>query len=338
MLKIKTSNSISSWLLYMALCSCSVVLSSGQPAIAQTEPLKLRWQFTQGEVYEVELKQKSTTSSEANNRRITNDQEVDVWLEWEIDIVEPTQTRMTWKYKRIRSRSSSVSIRTQERTSESPIPTVIEFDTVEDRPSDSTSAALHRSAMQFIDQPFRVTMSNQGEVTGVSIPEETLESLRKMPGTMRIRSLMTEEGIKDVFGRTAILLPTDPMEPGHTWKESRSFEIPLGTIAQDTTYEFVGNQPDSPAGHQLIRATSHSAFRASGDDGSPQLEIKSQSSNGEIWFDSDQGRVASALISAEMQTVSPYRDTEIKGSMSTQISLRAYLKRGQTLSGEEIKS
>lgn len=280
----------------------------------------LRWKFVEGDSFQVKLGQTSNIKSNVNDRKVSTGQEVQVWMEWAVDSIDDRSAKMTWKFTRVASKSETVQA-TKKDSGDSAIPEVIEFDSDADEPENLAAKKLWKGVKPLIDQPFEVTMTDRGEIIDVTIPTKTMEALREFSGSMRVRRLMEEEGIKEVIGQSMCVLPEEEAKPGYTWSSTRTFDIPMGKIRQVTTYTYQGDSTDSENPGLVINVSSEAAVDSFVEDGRPKLEIKSQNSSGKIRLDNEAGFVKSADVSAKMETVTPYRDMEILATMETNLKL-----------------
>jgi len=324
---------------FMVLAVLLMLGPDGTSVQAQEAEL-LRWKFNEGDKFLVVLGQSTEISSSLDEKKVrSTQQQVHVWMEWQVAQVTDDLAHMNWRFVRVKSSFANSGGETEG--------SEVSFDTDQPKPEDAPAARLWRRVHTLLNQPFQVTMDTRGAIQQVTIPDETTDALRDFSGAMRVRQLMTEDGIREILGETAIQLPESPVTVGQSWTSERTFEIALGKIKQKTTYVIRGpdedspdedrpdedspdedrpdeDRPDedSPDGEQRIELTGEATVSDFVDDGRPRLEIQDQQTSGTLLFDTQAGLMRSGQLTSEMKTLTPYRDMNILGEMRTELTLR----------------
>ncbi len=309
----------------MVMWICGLVVFSLQASdnwqlASAQEKIALRYQFAEGDEFNVQLGQVTTIQSDLNKNNIESTEDVTVWMNWKVDSIKSGNATMTWKFNRVKSRFSTIK-KTRE-SSESPIPDVVEFDTDETAEPEKVAARkLWKGVQPLLGQPFQVVMNDRGQVESVTIPDDTMEVLRNFSGSMRVRRLMTDDGIREILGQTACIFPEQEVAKGEGWSFDREFEIAGGQVQQKSTYTFQGASESESGNGLLVEVKAQSDLNSTVDDGRPRLEILEQDCSGQLWLDEETNIVTSGKVTSNMKTVSPYRNMQIKAEMSTELTI-----------------
>jgi len=170
---------------------------------------------------------------------------------------------------------------------------------------------------------YDVVMLSSGEIKDVTLPKETADVIDQLPGTVRIRNLFSETGLKDVLGASAIVLPTDPLEKGGTWNEEVEVKTAFGPFVRGRKYTLVG--PKNVGGAELTEIkveptmTAKDALETKGN--SLRGKLNSFSGEGTLLMNAEDGYFKSSTLKSELKTERPYREKTIETTVTTEVGM-----------------
>jgi hypothetical protein len=150
------------------------------------------------------------------------------------------------------------------------------------------------------EKEFMITMSDRGEVKDVTIPQEVVTALKNSPMAAAMGDLATSEGFKKMITQGALVLPDQPPKPGDTWTTTLEMNNPMaGKQTVDTTYTYEGTRDIDGVTYAVIRPQIKMTF---GDNPQPGVSMKigEQSSEGEMLFNLQDGRLHSSTLKQSM--------------------------------------
>ncbi len=288
----------------------------GELALAQTDaesetttapPVKLEWRLVEGQTYESRLVQTSEVTSQVEERKRTVNNELELILDWSVISANETEFK-------IMQTISALRVVTKSETTGK----LLELDT---RKPEAAATRLEKDLMKqilpLIGAEFLVTMSRRGEILDVEVPETSLKELRKVPGSLQLRSLLTPEGIKDFYGQSIIILPDEAVSDGFEWKTTEQLKTQMGELGRTNQYVV---KAGSPAETQKVIGLDVAVAQAKTTEESKSKMI-SFSGSGEFVFDFEKGCFSSTEFSNEMRTERPYRNHTILTSVKTTIKM-----------------
>ncbi len=205
-----------------------LVLSAGAPA-AQAQA-KLRWSFTKGDAYNYAMTQQTETKVEVQGQS------------QETKIAQTLD--MTWKVNEVLPDGSGEMVQTIDRvrfTLDAAFGN-LSFDTNDKADPEGALAAAAPIFRALVGAPIALKMSPRGEITEVKVPEKLLEALRNAgPAAMAAGNIGTEEGLKNLTSRSAMVLPEEAVAKGQSWTSNIDLPLPnFGKMVMDNTYTYEG--------------------------------------------------------------------------------------------------
>jgi Family of unknown function (DUF6263) len=165
---------------------------------------------------------------------------------------------------------------------------------------------------------FEITMTARGEVTDVKIPEDVIAALKAAPGAAALGDITTETGFKEMIRKGALVLPEVAPKEGDTWSTQVAMNNQAGKQIVKTIYKYVGTKEIDGVEYAVIKpelkmefdtsAAATSEAPASKDPATPAeapqapkqekmaMKIAEQSSDGEVLFNIDKGRLYSTTL------------------------------------------
>jgi len=183
-----------------------------------------------------------------------------------------------------------------------------EFDSTSETAPTGLGAAIAPMYKALTEGEFEITVTARGEVKDVKVPDQVIESLKSAPAATKLGDLATPEGFKKIISQGALTLPENPPKPGDTWSTKVEMNNQsLGRQSVETIYRFEGTKEIGGTKFAVIRPALKMVFEnaakpsASEPQQPPQMRqlqmnIKDQSSDGEVLFDIKAGRMHSCTI------------------------------------------
>jgi hypothetical protein len=273
----------------MVVVALALMPQAGSRARAQ-EPL--RWKFEQGQKLDYNMVQDMKMAGEGGplgQMNMSMRQEMD--MTWDVQNVnDKGEAVIKQKFDRIRTKMTM------------PIGG-FEYDSQSTDPPQGTAAMLAPMYKAMTGSEFEVTMTDRGEIKDVKVPDEMLAAIKNSPGAAMMGEMATSEGFKKMIKQGALELPVGPPEQGQEWKTDLTIENPVaGKQVVETTYRYEGTKDVDGKTYALIRPQVKMDFGAPGQNAEGQpaqaqqlnMKIADQSSEGEILFDPQAGRLHSS--------------------------------------------
>ncbi|MDG3007132.1 DUF6263 family protein [Paludisphaera mucosa] len=266
----------------------ALVLAIGlAPAARAAAPL--RWKFQKGETIRYALVQKTETkmkSAQIQGGSVVN-QTSDI--RWIVEEVSPEgAATMTQIIDRVRVK--------MEANGQAPV----EFDSADkDKVPDDPRAAQVVSIFKALAGfECKLSMDPRGQIKSVTIPEKTLEALKKS-FTGPMANLFSEESMKNMITQSGLVLPEQAVEDGKGWTDQSKLPVQqLGTIVTEKTYTVKGPVDGDPSKVRIDLSAKMAVEGAANPNLS--FEIKDQKNEGVFDFDAQNGRIARSHVEVRM--------------------------------------
>lgn len=173
-----------------------------------------------------------------------------------------------------------------------------EIDSASKEPPAGQAAMLSPLLKAMTSDAFTVQMKPSGEVTEVDVPKAMLDALASMPGAAMMGEMATADGFKNLVKQASFAIPEN-LEVGTEWTTKMEMKNPMtGPIVVETTYKYEG--PREVDGKQYEVFKPHIELNY-GEGGATKIEMAEQTSEGEILFDRQAGRLESSAIKQKMK-------------------------------------
>ncbi len=314
-----------------------VLASLESPAIAQ-ENDALRWKFAAGDRFDVTLKQDSEVRSfltlnsieDRNKTGRTATSSLTLKMDWNVDSLNDDGDAVVQQMIAQIQLTADTGARTGQ--------TLIEIDTAVEEKRNGIEASLQKQMLALVGLSFEVTMSPRGEVIDVVIPEETLEALRQIPGSMQVRNLMSAEGLKDLYGQAGVVLPEGELAEGESWSVESPLQTTMGDFTRSNQYTLESTSSDD--GRAIARfavETTVASGDGTPDSGSdekiPDAESAGEgaerptrlvefSGTGTMVMNIDDGYFVSSQTSNQLKSEKDYFDQTIVTSVNSRIEMQ----------------
>ena len=269
-------------LLPMTLLTLVLSALAPEPLAAQ-EPL--RWKFEKGEKLNYNMVQDMTMAMEGGPVG-----QLETKMRQEMD--------MTWNVDDVNAEGEAVIRQTFDRVQMKMTTPAGEFT----YDSDSVEAPAGLAAMiapmykAMTEAEFIITMTDRGEVKDVKIPEEVVTALKNSPGAAAMGDLATAEGFKKMIAQGALVLPETAPQQGESWSSKVEMNNPMvGKQTVETTYRYEDTKEMDGATYAVIRPELKMEF-ANNPQPNIQMKITDQSSDGEVLFNIEEGRLHTSTL------------------------------------------
>lgn len=251
------------------------------------------WKFTQGDTSHYRLIQKVRMATHLGGVGQTS-----TCVEQTIDMV--------WQVRKVRADASAVvdfKIERLQLQIDGPGKQTLRYDSAAAKRPQGFAAMVASLFGAMTETSYQFTITPQGKITGVIIPEAVLESVRDAPGGEMMGSLASEAGFKNLLQQTALILPeTTNFEPGQQWSHTVAIDHPAmgGKQTAETTYCYEGIEKTDGAPLDSIALQTAFDFGNGVLPTGGTIKIAEQQSTGKVRFDRAAGKVES---SANRQTI-----------------------------------
>jgi hypothetical protein len=269
---------------------------------------KLRWKFAVGEKLDYTMVQDmnmSVTGGNVGQLNSTMHQEMN--MTWDVVGVDDKtgDAVIKQKFEQIKMKVSS------------PIGN-FDYDSKSEAVPTGLAAMIAPMYKAMTKGDFEITMTARGEVTDVKIPEDVIAALKSAPGAATLGDLTTEKGFTEMIRKGALVLPDVSPKEGDTWSTQVAMNNQAGKQIVETIYKYVGTKEIDGVKYAVIKPELKMEFAEaeagtteapeSKDPAAPAepptapkpekvaMKIAEQSSDGEVLFNIDKGRLFSTTL------------------------------------------
>jgi hypothetical protein len=277
----------------------------------QAQPL--RWKFAPGDSFDVTFVQTSEITSQVDQRLKNVNSVLTVGMAWNVTVVGDDGNAT------IDQQITGVKL------SLSSLPTgvgmSVDIDTASaEKPTKGINADLLKQLEPLIGASYQVVMSPRGEIVEVTVPETTLEILRKVPGSLRLRSLMSKTGLKDLFGQSIVVLPEAAPVAGEPWTTTADIDTEVGNFTRQHAYTWIENRTDN--GKTLAEIKLKTTLQPRETEYKSDVNFIRFDGSGTLFMNVDDGYFQSSTTTNEMKTEKPYREKVIASTVKTTVEMQ----------------
>jgi len=265
----------------------------------------LRWKFKVGEKLDYTMVQDMTMSASGGPIPAMNS-------------TMRQEMNMTWDVQGVDEKSGEAVIKQKFDRVKMKMTTPVggfDYDSKSDTPPTGLGAMIAPMYKAMTEGEFEITMTARGEVKDVKVPEQVLTALKNSPGAAQMGDIATAEGFKKMISQGALVLPEKSPTKGDTWKTKVEMKNPaVGMQTVETTYRYEGTKEDKGTTFAVIKPDlkmefENKAAEGGATPGQPQqpgpqqqlkMNIKDQSSSGEVLFNIKAGRLASTVLNQKV--------------------------------------
>jgi hypothetical protein len=249
--------------------------------VAAQEPI--RWKFKPGQKLSYGIVQEMSITGGNERGDVNNDSHQQLDVTWEIDAVDAEESaNAKLRFDRIRTKMTL------------PIGG-LEYDSAADGPAVGMAAVNAPLYQALIKAPVGVQLSADGRVTSVTLPEEVQQTLKRIPTSSTIGDLAKPERFQALFLSGFPTLPPEKLpSSGYQWQIKSTASLLEGESQTiESNYAYEGTRDVDGKHLAVIRQTRTINF---GGGDSPSRTVKEQSSESEILFDTNAGRLESSML------------------------------------------
>lgn len=301
----------------------AILLISGFASAAYGQSKELKWKLKAGDQFAVVLVQKSNSETKVDTRETTVASETTIGMDWEVKNVNSNGDATI--SQSLTSVKLSVTGFTRKKKGETASPLMeVNFDTSAPDGITSESKNLMQQVQPLLGLNFEVVMSPQGEIIDVQTPENVAKQLAQMPDTQKLRALFSKDGLKDILGASAIVVPKN-LTPGQSWTEKTETTTALGSFNRNRTYTYIETKPVD--GKQVaefsLNVTLDPIDESDSQAAATALDSKliEFTGSGVLLMDVDGGFFHSSKIENRAHSEKPYREKMVDTVVTNQIEM-----------------
>src|SRR3954452_14397744 len=264
----------------------------------------LRWKFKVGEKLDYTMVQDMTMSVSGGANPAMNQtmhQEMD--MTWDVQGVDDKtgEAVIKQKFDRVKMKMTT------------PVGG-FDYDSKSETPPMGLGAMIAPMYKAMTEGEFEITMTARGEVKDVKVPEQVLTALKNSPGAAQMGDIATPDGFKKMISQGALVLPETSPKKGDSWKTKVAMNNPqAGVQIIETTYRYEGTKQNKGTTFDVIKPELQMRFEKKADGAAtpdqPQqptaqqpvrVDVKDQSSSGEVLFNIKAGRLASTTLNQKV--------------------------------------
>lgn len=273
-----------------------------RPAAGQS---LLRWQLAANQQLVLDFEQKTETFTELSGVRVAMTMEMRMQLNWTVhDVDAQGMARLTQSIGRLQLKMQPAAGET------------IDYDSQRQVQTSPAAREIAEGLAPLLNSTVTLTMSNRGQIRDVQLSDEAAETLEKLPKSSAFKRQLSREGLAQLLGQSAMVLPEQPVAPGATWSQSRTATANQAAVKVVSDYKFEGPHPDGGD-----RITVSTRLELPATPGGARLRIRQQQQTGELRFDTVAGRLVQSTIEQQLTTETAYRDRQIVAQATSTVQL-----------------
>ncbi len=286
-----------SWKLgFTAIAAMVVLFCVTSAADADTQ---LRWKFAEGDSWQVNIEQHTTTETTGAGKPTGIDIAMEFQMNWKIDSVDSNGTA------RINQQIERFSVSMKSGAAEP-----IKYDSASESKPSGAAANIAEAVAPVIGVEFDVVMTDRGAINEVKLSDAATTAFESVTSPA-MKQLFSQEGITQLLQQAAIEFPEQNIAAGDDWQQSLSTDSPLGQLKQAKTFTFTGNEESD--GQSLGRISIAGTLELEPTEQSPaKLKLVEQDLTGAMLFNANAGRLVNSDSTQTLTTERPYREFKIK--------------------------
>ena len=152
-----------------------------------------------------------------------------------------------------------------------------------------------------VGKPVSMKISARGEISDVKLPQEMLDSFKKLPGAEQMGAMFSEDGFKQMTSQGMLTLPEAAVTDGKSWTSATESKNPiLGKQKMSTDYTYQGTETRD--GQELAKIATKLTMSFEPPADAPfKVELKDQNNKGLILFDEGKGRIFESTSTSKMK-------------------------------------
>jgi hypothetical protein len=274
----------------------------------------LRWKFEVGEKLDYNMTQEMNMSAEGGpvgQMTTTMRQEMD--MTWDVQGVnkETGEAVIKQKFDRVKMKMTTPY-------------GGFEYDSKSDAAPTGLAAMIAPMYKAMTNGEFEITMTARGEVKDVKIPDEVITALKAAPGAASMGDIASADGFKKMISQGALVLPEAAPKKDDKWSTKVEMNNPaIGKQTVETTYTFDGMKDIDGTKYAVIKPQLTMEFeKKEGATQGLSMKIADQSSDGEVLFNVDKGRLASTKLNQKVSIDATVNGQSTKQKIEQKIDVK----------------
>lgn len=150
-----------------------------------------------------------------------------------------------------------------------------------------------------VGSEFVLKMTPTGNVTVEKMPKELEDFIKKQAGGLGGMGFSVDQ-FKQMASNIGAVLPEKPVNPGDTWQNDVSMDLPFGAMKVGTKMKYEGTE--SRGGRSVARIGTTMDISMKPKAGSPfKIEVKDSKGSGTVLFDVGAGRLVKTTQKQQMK-------------------------------------
>ncbi|QDT01135.1 DUF6263 family protein [Adhaeretor mobilis] len=289
--------------------------AAAQATATAAPPATFVWKFTPGDEHHYEMTQDMNMS-------------MDMGQAGKMDTSIGTFIDTTWKVEGLDEKGNAVveqKINRMKMDIKGPGGQNIAVDSADEKEPEGFGAQLAPLVKALTSSAFKVTMTPQGKITEVDVPEELLKKMQESPGAAMMGDLASKKGFEQLIRQGSLYFPEGELKEGQNWSNKVENKNPMfGKQTIETTYTYEGSKEVDGKQYAVFKPSLKLAFGDGAGAQGAQVAIKDQKSSGEILFDRDAGFLAQSMINQDMNLTITAGGQNINQVIKQTINLKRY--------------
>jgi hypothetical protein len=298
----------------LALAAVVAVFVSSLFAAKSQADQPLRWKFEIGEKLDYNMTQEMNMSAEGGpvgQMTTTMRQEMD--MTWDVQGVnkETGEAVIKQKFDRVRMKMMTPY-------------GGFEYDSKSDAAPTGLAAMIAPMYKAMTNGEFEITMTARGEVKDVKIPDDVIAALKAAPGAAAMGDIASADGFKKMISQGALVLPEAVPKKDDKWSTKVEMNNPaIGKQTVETTYTFDGIKDIDGTKYAVIKPQLRMEFeKKEGAKQGLSMKIADQSSDGEVLFNIDKGRLSSTKLNQKVSIDATVNGQSMKQKIEQKIDVK----------------
>ncbi|MEQ8208385.1 MAG: DUF6263 family protein [Lacipirellulaceae bacterium] len=279
-------------ILSLALVACVNSPSFVRAQATATAAAPLAWKFEAGDQHHYEMTQKMNMS-------------MNMGQAGKMDTSISTFIDTTWDVEGMNDEGNAVvkqNINRMKMDIQGPGGQNISVDTAAKEKPEGFGAQLAPLVEALTSQPFTVTMTPQGKILTVDVPDELLKKMQAAPGAAMMGELASKKGFEQLIRQGSLYFPEGEIKEGQNWSNKVETKNPMfGKQTIETTYTYAGSKELEGKEYEVFKPNLKLDFGDGEGARGTQVVIDKQGSSGEILFDREAGHLAQSMIKQNME-------------------------------------
>lgn len=302
------------------------LIMTGTYAHGQDAARQLRWKFTEGDRYVLNLTQTNVSKTAIDSRDSTVTATTDLRFDWTVlSVDEAGKATIEQSLAAIK-----VSVADAKRPKQA-----IYYDTDSNEKVSSASKKLLRQVQPLIAKMvtgedgvgkpdgirFLVTMTPRGKIESVTLPEEAETRINELPQALNLRALFGKQGLTELLGASNVVLPES--DATETWEVTQARPTAFGEFKRTHRYSIGSTRSvDGVEFQEILLATQAEPVETDPTTGEQSSKrLKSFSGSGSLQFDLDNGYLAQSRSHNTIETETDYREKVILTTVDNSIEM-----------------